>query len=211
MWHPPMALTPAEQRMAARTRKTRQFFVFWRARRHERRDATFQDIRAAPDSAPPGGTAAVEAGRVALATRWQAYGHVGDRDAGALTVLDKRWQLGLACLGAERPPCSQGTLDNLRLRLMAHNLDNILLERTIALAEQPRGCGARQLRAALDATPLCGAGRGEDTLPRLGQALRKAVGLAAQALGASAEARLVEAGGVLGGHSRLKAALDLDG
>ena len=45
---------------------------------------------------------------------------------------------------------------------------------------------------------------------RGGHALRKAVGLAAQELGASAEAILVEAGLVLVGHSSLKAALDLD-
>jgi len=44
----------------------------------------------------------------------------------------------------------------------------------------------------------------------LGHALRKAVGLAARELGASAEAILEEAGLVLVGHSSLKAALDLD-
>src|SRR5262245_35719219 len=210
MWNPPIALTPEEQRIAARTRKTRQFFVFLRARRHELLDATCQAILAATYSAKPGGKEAVEAGLLALATLLQAYCHVGDRDAVELTVMDKRWQLVLECLGAERPPCRQGTLYNLRMRLMAHNLDKILLERTIALAEQTRGFGARQLRAALDSTPLFGAGRVEDTLNLLGHALRKAVGLAAQALGASAEAILGAAGLVLVGHSSLKAALDLD-
>ena len=28
MWNPPLALTPEEQKMVARTRKTRKFFVF---------------------------------------------------------------------------------------------------------------------------------------------------------------------------------------
>jgi hypothetical protein len=42
MWHPPIALTLEEQNMAARTRKTRKFFVFLRARRHELLDADFQ-------------------------------------------------------------------------------------------------------------------------------------------------------------------------
>jgi Transposase DDE domain/Transposase domain (DUF772) len=147
---------------------------------------------------------------LALATLLQAYGHGGDRDAVALTVMDKRWQRVLGGLGAEQPPCSQGTLWNFRMRLMAHNLDKILLERTVTLAEQTGGFGARQLRAALDSTPLCGAGRVEDTLHLLGHAVRKAVGLAARELGVSAEAIREEAGLVLVGHSSLKAALDLD-
>jgi len=88
----------------------------------------------------------VEAGRLALATLLQASCHVGDRDAVELTVMDKRWQLVLDCLGAEQPPCSQGTLGNFRMRLMAHNLDKVLLERTVTVAEQtgasaPGSCG----------------------------------------------------------------------
>jgi hypothetical protein len=39
-----------------------------------------------------------------------------------LTVMDKRWQLVLDCLGAEQPPFSQGTLFNFRMRLIAHDL-----------------------------------------------------------------------------------------
>jgi Transposase DDE domain/Transposase domain (DUF772) len=210
MWNPPIALTPEEQKIAARTRKTRKFFVFLRERRHALLDATFQDTLAATYSAEPGGKEPVEAGLLALATLLQAYCHVGDRDAVELTVMDKRWQLVLDCLGAELPPFSQGTLCNFRMRLMAHNLDKILLERTIVLAEQTGGFGARQLRAALDSTPLFGAGRVEDTLNLLGHALRKAVGLAARELGASVAAILEEAGLVLVGHSSLKAALDLD-
>jgi hypothetical protein len=116
----------------------------------------------------------------------------------------------LDCLGAEQPPFSQGTLFNFRMRLIAHNLDKPLLERTVALAETTGGFGARQLRAVLDSTPLFGAGRVEDTLNLLGHALRKAVGLAAQELGTSAEAVVEDAGLTLVGHSSLKAALDLD-
>ena len=152
----------------------------------------------------------VDAGLLALATLLQAYGHVGDRDAVELTVMDKRWQLVLDCLGAEHPPFSQGTLCNFRMRLIAHNLDKTLLDRTVALAEKTGGFGARQLRAVLDSTPLFGAGRVEDTLNLLGHALRKAVGLAAQELGTSAAAVVEAAGLTLVGHSSLKAALDLD-
>jgi hypothetical protein len=47
MWHPPIALTPEEQKMAARPRKARKFFVFLHERRYELLDATFQDTLAA--------------------------------------------------------------------------------------------------------------------------------------------------------------------
>ena len=154
MWNPPIVLTPEEQKIAARTRKARKFFVFLREHRHEWLEATFQDTLAATYSAEPGGKGPVAAGMLALATLLQAYCHVGDRDAVELTVMDKRWPMVLDCLGAEQPSCSQGTLCNFRLRLMAHNLDKILLERSVTLAERTGGFGARQLRVALDSTPL---------------------------------------------------------
>ena len=210
MWNPPIALTPEEQKIVARTRKTRKFFVFLRERRHELLDADFQHTLAQSYSTEPGGKAPVEAGLLALATLLQAYCKVGDRDAVDLTVMDKRWQMVLDCLGAEQPPFSQSTLLNFRMRLIAHNLDKTLLDRTVALAEQTGGFGARQLRAVLDSTPLFGAGRVEDTLNLLGHALRKAVGLAAQELDTSAEAVVEDAGLTLMGYSSLKAALDLD-
>ena len=210
MWNPPIALTPEEQKIAARPRQTRQFFVFLRARRHEILAVDFQNTLAKSYSPEPRGKAPVEVGLLALAGLLQASCHVGDRDAVALTVMDKRWQMVLDCVGAEQPPFSQGTLFNCRMRLIAHNLDKTLLDRTVALAEKTGGFGARQRRAVLDSPPLFGAGRVEETLNLLGQALRKAVGLAAQALGTSAEAVAEDAGLPLLGHSSLKAALDRD-
>src|SRR5215475_13196707 len=210
MWNPPIALSAAEQTIAARTRKARKFFVFLRECRHELLDADFQHTLTTSYNPGAGGHESVEAGLLALATLLQAYCHVGDRDAVELTVRDKRWQMVLDCLGAEQPPFSQGTLCNFRMRLIAHNLDKTLLDRTVALAEKTGGFGARQLWAVLDSTPLFGASRVEDTLNLLGHALRKAVGLAAQVLATSAEAVAADAGLTLLGHSSLKAALALD-
>jgi hypothetical protein len=211
MWNPPIALTSEAQKIVARTRKTRKFFVFLREHRHALLDADFQHIRAPSSRPEPGGPEPVAAGLLALATLLQAYGHVGDRDAVELTVMDKRWQLGLDCLGGEHPPCRQGPLCTFRMRLIAPNWDQILRDRTVALAEHTGGFGATQLRAVLDSPPLCGAGRVEDTWPLLGHALRQACGLAAQARGTSAAAVLEAAGLTLGGHSSLKAALALAG
>lgn len=209
MWNPPIALTLEEQKIAARTRKARRCFVFLRERRHELLDADFQRTLAQSYSPAPQGKTPVEVGLLALALLLQAYCNVGDRDAVELTVMDKRWQMVLNCLGTEQPPFSQGTLFNFRMRLIAHDLDKTLLDRTVALAEKTGGFGPRQLRAALDSTPLFGASRVEDTLNLLGHALRKAVGLVAQARATSADVLLEEAGLTLVGRSSLKAALDL--
>ena len=211
MWNPPIALTLEEQKIVVRTRKTRKFFGFLREPRHALLDADLPHRLAQSSSPEPGGQEPVAAGLLALATLVPAYGHVGDRDAVALTVMDQRWQWVLACLGAEHPPFSQGTLCHFRMRLIAHHLDQTPRDRTVALAEHTGGFGARQRRAVLDSTPLCGAGRVEATWPRLGQALRQAGGQAAQALDTAAAAVMAAAGLTRVGHSRLNAALDLDG
>jgi hypothetical protein len=46
MWNPPIALTPEEQKIAARTRKTRKFFVLLRERRHALLDVDLQNTLA---------------------------------------------------------------------------------------------------------------------------------------------------------------------
>jgi hypothetical protein len=210
MWNPPIALTPEEQKIAARTRKTRTFFVFLRERCHELLDATFQATLTATYSAEPGGKEPVEAGLLALATLLQAYYHVGDRDAVELTVMDKRWQLVLDCLGAELAPFSQGTLCHFRMRLMAHNLEQHLAGADDRLGRADRGlrcpaaAGGPGLHTAVWRRP-CG-----EHIEPAGACVAQGGGLAARELGASAEAILEEAGLVLVGHNSLKAALDLD-
>jgi len=87
-------------------------------------------------------------------------------------VMDKRWQMVLDCLGAEQPPFSRGTLFHFRMWLIAHNLDKTLLDRTVTMAEQSGGFGARQLRAALDSTPLFGTGRVEGVFEQRGRTWR---------------------------------------
>ena len=73
MWNPPIVLTPEEQKIAARTRKTRKFFVFLREHRHELLDADFQNTLTTSYSPESGGHEPVEAGLLALATLLQAY------------------------------------------------------------------------------------------------------------------------------------------
>ena len=103
MWNPPIVLTSEEQKIAARTRKTRKFLCFC-ASIAMSCSTQICSTRWPTAIARPGGHEPVEAGLLALATLLQAYCHVGDRDAVELTVMDKRWQMVLDCLGAEHPP-----------------------------------------------------------------------------------------------------------
>ena len=82
------------------------------------------------------------------------------------------------------------------------------------LAAGTKGFGARALRAALDSSPLWGAGRVEDTFNLMGHALRKALGVIAvlqgrgQAAGITMLAQQADAPQLAA--SSLKAALDAD-
>jgi transposase len=124
--------------------------------------------------------------------------------------MDRRWQLVLDCLDSERAPFGKGTLVRFRAALIAHGLDRRLIERTVALAARTGGFGARPLRAALDSSPLWGAGRVEDTYNLLGHALRKALGVLARQQGRGLAEVAAAAGASVVAGSSLKAALDLD-
>ena len=60
-----------------------------------------------------------------------------------------------------------------RQRLIEGQMDPWLIERTIEIASQSQAFGPRALRAALDSSPLWGAGRVEDTYYLVGHALKK--------------------------------------
>ena len=152
--------------------------------------------------------------RLALATILQAYTGVSDDEVIEATVMDRRWQLVLDCMNAGEPPFSKGTLVAFRARLIGRDLDRRLVERTVEVAARTGEFGARALRAALDSSPLWGAGRVEDTFNLMGHALRKALGVIAvlqgrgQAAGTAAVA--AQAGVPQLAASSLKAALDAD-
>jgi hypothetical protein len=61
-------------------------------------------------------------------------------------------------MDADAPPFPKGTLVGFRARLIERDLDRRLVERTVVLAGATKGFGAAALRAALDSSPLQGAG-----------------------------------------------------
>ena len=209
-WQPPIEPSPGEQAIM-RLVKRAKLFVFLRRHRHELFDAAFQRELATIYRDSARGHPPVPPARLALATILQAYAGVSDDEAIEATVMDRRWQLVLDCLDAERAPFSKGALVSFRQRLIAHDLDRRLIERTVELAARTQAIGSRQLRAALDSSPLWGAGRVEDTYNLLGHALRKALGVMARQQGRGLADLAAEAGApLLGGARSLKAALDCD-
>jgi hypothetical protein len=120
----------------------------------------------------------------------------------------------LGCLGATEPPFSQGALPAFRERLIAHDMDRRLLERTVELARATKEFDWKKLpktlRVAIDSAPLEGAGRVEDTLNLLAHAARKVVDCAADLLHWTPERVCREAGAPLLLESSVKKALDLD-
>ncbi len=177
-WNPPVEPSPAEQAMIKAVRRAK-LFVFLRQHRHELLDEQFQAELAETYMDSPKGQPPVPPTRLALATILQAYAKAGDDEVIEATVMDRRWQLVLDCLGAEEPPFSKGTLVGFRQRLIESDLDRRLVERTVEVAAAANESGARALRAALDSSPLWGAGRVEDTFNSVGHALHKALGVIA--------------------------------
>jgi hypothetical protein len=213
VWSPPAEPSPAEQAVIKAVRRAR-LFVFLREHRHELLDEEFQAELAETYADSPKGQPPVPPARLALATILQAYTRVSDDEVIEATVMDRRWQLVLDCLGAVEPPFSKGTLVGFRRRLIEKDLDRRLVERTVEVAARTKGFGARALRAALDSSPLWGAGRVEDTFNLVGHALRKALGViaAVQGRGQAAGTAVVaaQAGVPELAASSLKAALDRD-
>lgn len=124
--------------------------------------------------------------------------------------MDRRWQLVLDCLGTEQAPFSKGALVAFRKRFIEAHMDRRLIERTIEIASQSQAFGPRALRAALDSSPLWGAGRVEDTYNLVGHVLKKVMRVVADQQERDLVEVAMEAGAELICGSSLKAALDRD-
>jgi hypothetical protein len=207
-WSMPVALSAEESAIARKLTRIGKFYVFLRTIRSELFDEAFQAELAAVYQ--PRGTRPVPPALLAMALLLQAYEQAGDAEAVVNAAVDPRWQLALGCLGVERAPFAQGTLVAFRERLIAHDLDKALLDKTVALAKARGGFGWQHLRAALDSSPLLGAGRVEDTWNLIGRALATVVTCAAQTLRVPRDHVVRAAGLTLLNAPSLKAAVDID-
>jgi fructose-specific component phosphotransferase system IIB-like protein len=208
-WQPPVELSEQEELIVKKIRKAK-LFLFLRQHRHELLDEAFQQELASLYRPSERGQPPVPPAMLALALILEAYTGVSDDEVIEATVMDRRWQLVLDCVDTGEAPFSKGTLVAFRQRLIEGQMDRRLIERTIELASQSQGFGPRALRAALDSSPLWGAGRVEDTYNLVGHALKKVMRVVANQQGRELVEVAKEAGAQLVCGSSLKAALDRD-
>jgi Transposase DDE domain/Transposase domain (DUF772) len=213
-WQPRQETTRQEEFLLKRLHRTRKLFAFLRRHRHELFDDQFQAQLEGMYRATGAGNQPVAPAMLAMVVLLQSYTGISDAEAVELALVDLRWQMVLGCLGASEPPFSQGALPDFRERLIAHDMDRRLLERTVELARATKEFDWKKLpkvlRVAIDSSPLEGAGRVEDTLNLLAHAARKVVECAADLLHWSPDRVCREARAPLLIGPSVKAALDRD-
>lgn len=200
--------TDAEQKVAAKLRKASGFYRFLWEIREELFSQEFEAELVS--SYQPRGQDPCPPALLAMVMLLQRYDGLSDADAVDAAENDRRWQLVLGCLGTEQSPFGQGTLVRFRTRAVANDLDKKLVERTIEIAKKTGGFGWKQLRVALDSSPLHGAGRVEDTWNLIGRAMSKVVHAISLALGIEEDTVIESAGLSVLSADSIKGALDID-
>lgn len=213
-WQPRQRYTKQEEALLRRLRKTRKLFAFLRDHRLELFDDAFQAELATMYRDTGAGKAPAPPALLAMAVLLQCYHGVSDAEAVELTVVDLRWQMVLDRLGCGEPAFAQDTLREFRDRLIRTEMDRRLLERTVEFARRTKAFDWRKLpkdlRVAIDSSPLEGAGRVEDTINLLAHAARQVVLCVADLLDWPFEKVAAAAGIPLLLESSAKRALDLE-
>jgi IS5 family transposase len=185
-WKPRVELTEREEKLMGRLRKSRRLFAFLRERRHELFDDAFQRELSSMYRETGAGSPPIAPAVLAMVVLLQAYMRTSDAEAVELTVVDLRWQLVLDRLGESDPLCSQGAIQDFRERMIAHEMDRRMLERTAEIARRTHAVDAKKVpktvRVAMDSMPLEGAGRVEDTFNLIAHAARRVADCAAAIL-----------------------------
>jgi hypothetical protein len=202
-------LSEREKQVAGLLKRKGGFYLFLRAVQPRLFDEAFQAELAAAYG-PRRGSEPVPPALLAMVTLLQAYTQESDAGAVEAATVDLRWQFVLGCLGATEAPFSQGVLVSFRERMIAHDLDRKLLDRTVALAKETGLFGWQKLKAMLDSSPLLGAGRVEDTWNLIGRALSTVVDCAAASLKLPRAEILKQAKLELLSGPSLKATLDIN-
>ena len=213
-WKPTASLNRREQFLLGRMKRTGKLFAFLRLHGHELFDDGFQSeleemYRASGEGKEPAAPA-----MLAMVVLLQAYTGASDAVAVELAIVDARWQMVLGILGEENPPFSQGALSAFRGRLIEHDMDLRLLERTGELARRTAAFDWKKLpkgiRLAIDSRPIEGAGRVEDTFNLLAHAARKLIACAASLRDLKPKEVARRAGAPLLVGTSIKAVLDVE-
>jgi hypothetical protein len=196
--------------------RVRALFGFLRLHRHELFDEAFQEQLEGMYRQTGAGDEPVPPAQMCMALLLQGYVGASDAEAVELCLVDLRWQMVLNRMGAVTPPFSQGALQAFRGRMVAHEMDRVLLEKTAALVrsgaltKDEGRVVSKALRVALDSRPLEGAGKVEDTINLLGHAARAIVRIVSKITDRSPDDICRMAGAPLLLASSIKAGLDID-
>lgn len=215
-WSPPVECSKREERLFKLATKSRKLFAFLREHRHEIFDDAFQDELEAMYRDSGQGAEPQPPALMCMAVVLAGYQGASDAEAVRLSAHDACWRSLLGTLDerGDAPAFSQGGLQQFRDRLIHHDMDRRLLERTIELAKKSKDFDWRKLpktlRVAVDSRPLEGAGRVEDTFNLLGHAGRKIAECIAAELETSLEQVSKESNAPVLLASSTKAGLDID-
>jgi len=215
-WEPEVKCSDREAALLKLAKRSRKLFVFLREQRHSifsdgfqaELEKMYRDFGQGDEPQPPA--------LMCMALLLQGYLQVSDAEAVRLSGTDSCWRLVLATITekGDKPAFSQGGLQQFRERLIHHDMDRRLLERTVELAKETRAFDwkklPKDLRVAVDSRPLAGAGRVEDTFNLLGHAGRKIAECIATVLGSTVEEVCAQAAAPLLSGSSIKASLDID-
>ena len=156
-WIPAVEPSKREMFIIKRLDRTRKLFKFLRLYRHEIFTPEFQLELASMYRQTGAGETPKPPAMLCLVVLLQAYLRTSDAEAVELSIMDARWGMVLDCLGEDEPPFSQGVLQSFRERMIAHDMDRRLLERTIEVARETTEFDwkklPRDLRVAVDSRP----------------------------------------------------------
>jgi transposase len=121
---------------------------------------------------------------LAKALLLQSHDRVSDEEAADRARFDIRWKVALG-IGIDDAPFVKSTLQSFHARLVLHQAEQVLFQRSIDAAKGSGLLKSRKLKLALDTTPIFGRGAVKDTYNLLADGIRQLVralaGLSGQA------------------------------
>jgi len=124
---------------------------------------------------------------LAKALLLQSHDWVSDAEAAERARFDIRWKVALG-IGIDAAPFAKSTLQAFHARLLLHEAERAIFQRSIDAAKGSGLLASRKLKVALDTTPIFGKGAMKDTYNLLADGIRQLVRALALLIGHTPEA-----------------------
>ena len=136
----------------------------------QNREQLFRDEDFAALYCPDNGRQSVPPSVAVSVLFLRAYEGVSFAEAVERTKYDLRWKVALG-LEMEEVPMQKSALQEFEAKLVLHEMEEPLLQKSIAEARRAGYLQNRKLRVALDTTPILGKGAVKDTYNLLGEGI----------------------------------------